>query len=150
MPGHYTAMKSDLCSRCHRAPRRTTHCWCVECLRAYNREWCRRHRGTRPRPIKPVLQEGEKFCRTCERILPEAHFSRSASKRDGRMSNCKDCDYLKKLRYRRKNKAKIREQQRLSSRKWRADHPDYNRKSLAKSKRKRIAEKMRQAAGARI
>lgn len=143
--GHYANMTSNLCCRCHKAPRRATHTYCTECMRAYNREWCQRKRGSTPRPIKPVLQPGEKFCFGCERILPVEHFHRCKSKSDGRMSRCKDCDYMKQVAYKSKNRARLRERERESSRRFRAAHPGYNSKACAMTKRRRIARKMRQA-----
>lgn len=146
--GHYANLKTTLCCRCHKQPRRATQAYCNDCMRAYNREWCQRKRGTKPRPIKPVVGPDEKFCTKCERILPKTRFSKCRSKRDGLMSICKECDYFKKLTYKARNKAKVNEYNRVYARQWRAKNPEYNRNALAKSKRRRIARKMQQAAEA--
>lgn len=142
--GHYANMTSPLCSRCHKAPRKATHSYCAECMRTYNREWTQRKRGAKPRPIKPVLLPGEKFCNKCQRILPVEKFSRCKSKRDGRMSNCKDCDYLKQVAYKSKHRARIRVQAREASRRFRAAHPGYNAAACLRYKRRRIAKKLSQ------
>lgn len=145
--GHYANMTSSVCSRCHQAPRKGTHSYCADCLRVYNREWARRKRGSKPRPVAPVLQPGEKFCFKCERILPVDHFYRSRGKVDGRMSMCRDCDHLKQIAYRSKNRSKIRVQSREATRRYRALHPGYNARACAKAKRKRIARKIDFAMG---
>lgn len=113
-------------------------------MREYNTEWCRRKRGSTPRPIKPVLQPGEKFCFKCERILPLDHFYRCKSKPDGRMSTCKDCDGFKQTVYRHKHTAKIRQQARISSQNWRAKHPGYNAQSCLRYKRRRLEKKLKE------
>lgn len=136
---------TQLCCRCHKAPSKPKDCYCVECRRTYNREWGQRKRGSKPRPIKPVLQPGEKFCFKCERILPVERFSRSKGKRDGRMSHCKACDYMKQLTYKAKNRARVRKQAREGSRRFRATNPGYNAAACLRYKRRRIARKMAQA-----
>lgn len=143
--GHYANLKTKLCCRCHKKPRRSTQGYCTDCMRAYNREWCRLKRGSTPRPIKPVVGDDEKFCPKCERILPKSKFSKCRSKRDGLMSNCKDCDYFKQLTYKSKHRERVKEYNRVYQRAYRAANPDYNRKNLARSKRRRIAKKMAEA-----
>lgn len=138
---------TKLCTRCHRQPRKPGQCYCVDCSRTYQREWARKNRGQKPRPVKPVLNEGEKFCFKCERILPVERFSRCSSKRDGRASCCKECDYLRQLVWRSKNEQYRRERDRRNQKAWREKHPNYNREYLAKRKRLRIARKIEQAKG---
>lgn len=120
-----------LCCRCHEKPRKDLpsgrqDAYCVECRRTYDREWARQKRGYTPRPVKPVMNEGEKFCFKCERILSMERFSRSKDKPDGRMSICKDCDAIKQLRWQTKNRARLRRIRREASRKWRAEHPGFH------------------------
>ncbi len=139
-------MTSNLCCRCHREPRKSKQGYCVACYRTYQREWAQRNRGQKPRPIKPVLPPGFKFCPRCERSLPVERFSRCQSKSDGRMSHCKECDYMKQLRWREKNSARIRVRDRDYQRKWRAANPGYNAAASRRSKRRRIARKFREVA----
>lgn len=136
-----------LCYRCHEnlrkeLPSGRRDAYCAECRRTYDREWARQKRGSTPRPIKPVLNAGEKFCFKCERILPVEHFSRSTGKADGRMSVCKDCDLLRQLRWQSKNRAKLRRMRREASRKWRAEHPGYNRRYSENARRKRLMKRL--------
>ena len=135
-------MNDKLCCRCHQQPRKYSSGYCVECAREYNREWARRKRGAKARPIKPVLNDGEKFCFKCERILSIEHFHRCKSKPDGRMSTCKDCDYLKQLVWRAKNRKHLRERERKSSQRWRDTHPGYNKQYNQKRRRVRLMRKL--------
>lgn len=134
---------TPLCSRCHRAPAKPGQAYCVDCYRAYQRDWARRNRGQKPRPVKPVCDPGEKFCTKCRRILPVEHFSRCRSKSDGLMSNCKECDYLKQLSYKERHRRRVRRLNRENTRKFRENNPGYNARACAKSKRRRIEKKMK-------
>lgn len=125
------------CSRCHKAPRKPKQSYCIECLRTYQREWARRNRGCKPRPVKPVVVDGEKFCPRCTRTLPVERFSRCRGKYDGRCAHCKDCARFRKSMHRKPLTAAQRRQRNGYMRQWRADHPGYNARACAAQKRKR-------------
>jgi hypothetical protein len=61
------------------------------------------------------------------------------------MSCCKECDYIKQLRYMDKNRAKIRVKRRESARRFRAANPGYNARACQKAKRRRMGRKIEQA-----
>ena len=136
---------TSLCSHCHHAPAKSGQAYCVECYRVYQRDWARRHRGSKPRPVKPVCAPGEKFCTKCRRVLPIERFSRCRSKSDGLMSNCKECDYFKQLAYKERHRRRLRPKFREASRQFRAVNPGYNARACARYKRRRIEKKMRVA-----
>lgn len=136
-----------LCTQCGKEPRIGKSCMCFECRRKYNRDWNRARRGVkkpRPQPWR-TLDDNEKYCGGCDRILDRSQFYRSAYKKDGLMSHCKRCDCFKQMRYKAKNKAKHREKYRISVAKFRETHPGYNTEAVRRYRRRRIAAKLEAA-----
>ena len=134
--------KSDLCCKCHQAPRHTNG-YCKACNRIYQREYARRKRGAKPRPQAwRALEENEKYCPKCDRILDRSRFSMSASTKDGFMSWCKGCDAFKQASYRAKNKRRLRPLWRAHSAAFRAANPGYNARAVRRHKLGRVLEKL--------
>lgn len=131
-----------LCCECHQAPRKPKQAYCVECSRTYQREWARRNRGCKPRPLKPVVPSGMKFCPRCTRTLTIESFSRCKGKYDGRCAHCKECERFRKSMKRKPLTEAQRYQRNAYMRQWRANNPGYNARSCARQKRRRILRKL--------
>lgn len=137
---------NTICTICGKEPRVGKCSFCVECRRTYQREWSRKNRGVtkpRPRPWR-ALEENEKYCGGCDRILDRSKFYKDAQKKDGRMSHCSRCDSFKQMRKKEKNKEKAREQSRISSARFRAAHPDYNAETIRLYRKRKFVERFEQ------
>jgi len=117
-----------LCTCCNSAPADSSRRnYCRECNRIYQREWARRKRGGKPRPVPPRQVEAyEKFCPRCELILSRDQFFKETRAGDGLSSICKACEYWRQQAKRDKKPATTRRKQRIRSAAFRAKNPGYN------------------------
>ena len=132
-----------LCTLCGKEPRVGKSSFCLECRRAYNREWNRIRRGVKkPRKFPwRALEEDEKYCGGCDRILDRSKFYKDKQKKDGLMSRCSRCDSFKQMRYKAKNKAAHREKNRISQAKFRAAHPGCNTEAIHRYRKRKMTER---------
>lgn len=132
-----------LCTLCGTEPRVGKSSFCVECRRTYQREWSRVRRGVKkPRKLPwRAMDDNEKYCGGCDRILDRSKFYKDRRKKDGLMSHCSRCDSFKKMRYAEKNKDKIRERRKGSSARFRAAHPGYNTEAIKRYRKRKMIER---------
>lgn len=134
---------SRICIQCQKAPadssRRT---YCRECARAYQRDWARKHRGSTPKKTAPrPLEQHEKWCVRCERILTRDDFYRETRAGDGLQSICKGCEAFRQTVKRHTGRVAMkRKKQRERSRKFRANNPGYNARACRKYLQRRKLE----------
>jgi hypothetical protein len=121
-------MTTRICTCCGKAPADSSRRnYCRECNRTYQRDWARRHRGSKPRKTAPrPLEAHEKFCPRCELILSRDQFFKETRASDGLSSICKACEYWRQQAKRDKKPGTTRRKQRVRSAAFRAKNPGYN------------------------
>lgn len=138
-------MSVPLCSHCHAAPRHGTSGYCATCKRIYDRDYARRKRGAKARKTAwRVLEDHEKYCPGCDRILDRGDFYKCRGKKDGLMSHCKRCDSFKQMRYQNANRKRLRPIQRERRRQFLAANPGYNARYCRRYARRRKLRKLEQ------
>jgi len=81
------------------------HCWCIECLSEYGREYRKRGRGETRRNLKyeethrVVDGVKQKRCNRCKQWKDEGEYGRYLRGRDGLYGACKKCESKRLRKY---------------------------------------------------